>query len=156
MPFGEAAITTYLYLILVGAFYLAIVITVAAPVCLFRHRFGLRPSFRALWRVLAFLSLLLVVGGVAQFVWTTAIWGRFYYSTDYVYGYMPLLPMTQRIIDFQFASRRGALNGISLTTLNLIWLAFTIPVWALTIQIYRRLFRVSPAPPATTAHLSPA
>ena len=156
MPLGEATLTTLLYLMLVGMFYLAIVVAVAAPACLLRHRFYLRPALRTLWRVFAFLVILLVVGAVAQYFWTTAIWGRFYYSTDYVYGYMPFLPMTQRIIDFEFGGKRGALNGISLTTLNLIWLAFTIPVWALTIQIYRRLFRISAAPPTTTGHLSPA
>ena len=143
MSLAEAPVTTLLYLMLVGGFYLALVTFVCCPVCLIRHGFRTRSSLAAIWRAVIFFALLLIFGALAQFIWTTTIWGRFYYSTDYVYGYMPFIPMTQRIIDFEFAGKRGALNGISLTTLNCIWLAITIPVWACTVWAYRRVFRAS-------------
>lgn len=155
MSLAEATETTLFYFVIVGVFYMALVVLIGAPVCFLRHRFEVRPALRALWRFFAFLVLLLGVGAIAQNFWTTAIWGHFYYSTDYVYGYMPFLPMTQWTIDLEFAGQRGALNGISLTTLNLIWLSVTIPVWALTIWAYRRVFGVTTSR-TETPHFSPA
>jgi len=158
MQLHEAALgTTPFYLVMVGVFYLVLIVAVGVPVCLAWSRLRHQPAIGAIRRVLLFFTILLLVGAVAQILWTTLIWGRFYYSTDYVFGYMPFLPITQAEIDAPFGTLRGELRGISLTSLNLIWLAFTIPVWILTIHIYRRRVRGSTAATLpTTCHLSNA
>jgi hypothetical protein len=88
---------------------------------------------RRILRFAIFSLLLLLSGSLFSGIWSCTVWGRFYYSTDYVFDFWPFWPITQSIIDFKFGDERGKLIGCTLFQLNLIWLAFSMCAWAITI-----------------------
>ena len=88
-----------------------------------------------------FMGLLLIVGSVLNGVWSCAIWGRLYFSTDYVFDFSPFWPITQTTIDARFGDKQGQLIGVSIFQLQLIWLLFAIATWAATIFLYRSICR---------------
>jgi hypothetical protein len=93
-----------------------------------------------------FLVLLLVVGSLMNGLWSCLVWGRFYYSTDYVFDFSPVWPITQRLIDMPFGDQRGQLFGITLAQLQLVWLAFALGTWGVTALFYKSMHqKLSPA-----------
>lgn len=92
-----------------------------------------------------FVGLLLIVGSLANGLWSCLVWGRFYFSTDYVFDFSPFWPITQRVIDAPFGDMRGQLFGVSLFQLQLIWLLFAAGTWTVTILLYRLICRRPPA-----------
>src|SRR5262245_1719494 len=78
--------------------------------------------WRRIRRLGLFLALLLVVGSLSNGMWSCAVWGRLYYSTDYVLDFTPFWPITQSVIDMPFGDQRGQLFGVMLTQLNMVWL----------------------------------
>ncbi len=83
-----------------------------------------------------FMGLLLLVGSIFNGVWSCAVWGRFYFSTDDVFDFSPFWPITQRVIDSPFGDMRGQLLGVSLFQLQLVWLLFAVGTWGITIFAY--------------------
>ncbi len=100
-------------------------------------------------RFAVFNALLLVVGALFNGVWSCTIWGRFYYSTDYVFDFTPFWPITQRVIDAPFGNERGQLLGITLFELQLIWLAFALGTWTIAIFLYKKLKKWASLPLTT-------
>src|ERR1017187_4501713 len=100
---------------------------------------------RRVGRLRLFLGLLLVIGSVANGLWSCLVWGRFYYSTDYAFDFSALWPITQGVIDAPFGDMRGQLFGISLFQLQLVWLLFAAGTWTATILLYRLICRQPPA-----------
>src|SRR5262249_15946239 len=92
-----------------------------------------------------FLGLLLVVGSVANGFWSCLVWGRLYFSTDYVFEFSPFWPIIQKVIDAPFGDMRGQLFGVSLLQWQLVWLLFAASTWAVTILLYRLICRRPPA-----------
>jgi hypothetical protein len=92
-----------------------------------------------------FLGLLLVIGSVANGLWSCSVWGRLYYSTDYVFDFSAFWPITQGLIDETFGDMRGQLFGVSLFQLQIVWLLFATGTWAATILLYRLVCRRPPA-----------
>ena len=92
-----------------------------------------------------FVGLLLVVGSLANGLWSCLVWGRLYFSTDYVFDFSPFWPITQGLIDAPFGDMRGQLLGLSLFQLQLVWLLFAASTWAFTIVLYRLICRRPPA-----------
>ena len=88
-------------------------------------------------RLALFLGILLGVGSVANGLWSCSIWGKLYYSTDYLFDFSPFWPITQKLIDAPFGDTRGRLLGISLSRLQFIWLLFAAATWIITIVLYR-------------------
>ena len=84
-----------------------------------------------------FLVLLLIVGSLFNGVWSCSVWGRFYYSTDYVLDFTPFWPITQRVIDMPFGDQRGQLFGVTLMQLNMVWLLFALGTYGVTVLLYR-------------------
>jgi hypothetical protein len=139
MRFPAVLETTQIYLYMVGGMFALVVLGVLL-VQTVRHGFRIRLALPSVTRVTCFLVVLLLVGAIGQIVWTSYIWGRLYYSADYVFGYLPMLPISQSEIDAEFGGQQGALNGVTLTELNTIWLIITAIVWGVAILIYRRIW----------------
>jgi hypothetical protein len=91
-----------------------------------------------------FIGLLLIVGSVFNGLWSCLIWGRLYFSTDYVFDFSPFWPITQKVIDAPFGDMRGRLLGVSLLQLQLVWLVFAVGTWGLALFLYR-MIRKRPA-----------
>lgn len=97
-------------------------------------------------RVGIFLILLLFYGAIGQIIWNSAVFGKLYYSTDYVFGYLPFYPITQAEINAEFAGERGALlNGSSLWTVNSVWSIITACVWITATLSYYAIRSKKPA-----------
>lgn len=92
-----------------------------------------------------FLGLLLVIGSVANGLWSCLVWGRLYDSVDYVFDFSAFWPITQGVIDARFGDERGHLFGVSLFQLQLVWLLFATGTWTATILLYRLFCRRPPA-----------
>jgi hypothetical protein len=88
-----------------------------------------------------FLGSLLIVGSVFNGLWSCLIFGRLYFSTDYVFDFSPFWPITQKVIDAPFGDLRGQLFGVSLFQLQLVWLLFAAGTWTVTIILYRFIRR---------------
>lgn len=84
-----------------------------------------------------FLALLLVVGALVNGLWSCLIWGRLYWSTDYVFDFSPFWPITQSVIDAQFGNLRGALFGVTIRELQAVWLLFALVAWGATVGLCR-------------------
>lgn len=140
-----------LYFVLVGLFHLAIFLVgglAFAPIAIRQRDVFLR----RVGRLGLFLGLALIVGSVANGVWSCAIWGRLYVSTDYVFDFTPFWPITQKVIDAPFANLRGQLLGVSLLQLQLVWFLFAACTWTVCIFLYRWILR---RPCSLMAWLSP-
>jgi hypothetical protein len=103
-----------------------------------------------------FLGLLLVVGSIANGLWSCLVWGRFYFSTDYVFDFSPFWPITQKVIDAPFGEMRGQLFGVSLFQLQLVWLLFATGTWTVSILLYRLICRRPPANKSVETNRRPA
>jgi hypothetical protein len=99
---------------------------------------------RRIGRFALFITLLLIVGAFFNGLWSCLIWGRLYFSTDYVFDFSPFWPITQSVIDGDIYFGRGQLLGVSLFQLQLVWLLFAAGVWAVTILLYRIIRHRSP------------
>jgi len=92
-----------------------------------------------------FMGVLLAVGSIFNGVWSCLIWGRLYFSTDYVFDFSPFWPITRKVVDASFGDMRGELLSASLFQLQLVWLFFAAGTWAVTILVYRRVCKRPPA-----------
>ncbi len=138
LELSELAGAPQLYVYMVGIAFAAIIF-VFLVVQTIRHGFAFRPALPSVGRLTLFLIVLLAVSAVAQMIWSSFVWGRLYHTPDYVFGYLPFVPITQHELDTKFAGQAGSLNGVTLMHVNLIWSLLTLGVWALSYWIYRRL-----------------
>ena len=84
-----------------------------------------------------FAILLLTAGSFFNGLWSCMVWGRLYFSTDYLIDFSPFWPVTQRVIEAPFGFMRGRLLGASLFQVQLIWLVFAAGTWTTAIFFYR-------------------
>ena len=144
-----------MYLLMMGVFHFLVFIVACAALGVlaiwqrgtFRRRAG---------RLVLFLGLLLLIGSVANGLWSCTVWGRLYFSTDYVFDFSPFWPITQELIDVPFGDMRGQLLGVSLLQLQLVWLLFAGFTWAATILLYRLICRRPPANKSVEPNRRPA
>ena len=54
---------------------------------------------RRIGRFGLFISLLLVVGSLFNGLWSCLVWERLYYSTDYLFDFVPFWPISQSMIN---------------------------------------------------------
>ena len=111
---------------------------------------------RRVGRLGLFLGLLLLVGSVANGLWSCLVWGRLYYSTDYVFDFSAFWPITQWTIDAPFGTERGQLLGVSLFQVQLVWLLFAAGTWTATILLYRLICKRPPANKSQATAAAPA
>jgi hypothetical protein len=89
---------------------------------------------RRVGRLGLFLGLLLVVGSLLNALWSCVVYGRFYESSDYVFGFLPFWPLTKYWIEMH--GDDGQLMNVPLQ-LQFIWFVFTASTWGFTIFLYR-------------------
>ncbi|HEY2343554.1 MAG TPA: hypothetical protein VGH90_11010 [Chthoniobacteraceae bacterium] len=137
--FPEALETSYFYLILNGALYL-VIFPIGCIACFFFRRAGWPRYWGRVGRFALVLGLLLVVGAGFSVLWTEFVYGRLYYSTDYVSDFFPYLPITQGILDSDFDGEVGGLlSASSVFELEVVWFIFAATTWIVTIWCYRRV-----------------
>ena len=142
------------YFTVMGVFHIAIfaveVLVLAALAIKQRRDF-----IKRVGRFGLFMGLLLIVGSVLNGVWSCAIWGRLYYSTDYVFDFSPFWPITQTRIDARFGDKQGHLIGVSIFQLQHIWLLFALATWAATISSYRYICKQPQAKASLPTGMNP-
>jgi hypothetical protein len=79
-----------------------------------------------------FLVLFLVMGSLVHGLWSCLIWNRFYHSSDYVFDFIPFVPVTTTV-----EAMRVDGYGTSTIELNFIWFAFAAMTWIITVVLYR-------------------
>ena len=144
IPWSEFPFEFAIYFVFMGMLHLVLI----AVGCLIFALLAIRQRGRFLRRVVRlglFLGLLLLVGSVANGLWSCLVWGRLYYSTDYVWDFSAFWPITQWIIDRPFGTERGQLLGVSLLQVQLVWLLFAAGTWTATILLYRLICKRPPA-----------
>ena len=132
------------YLMPNGILHLAIFI-LSATLFGIMWRCGVRrlPRFRSL---LLFQVYLLLCAMFMNGIWSCTIWARLYWSVDYTSDFSPFYPITSGLIHYSWSEKMtGGLNGISLTTLNGVWLIFALLTWILAVLLTRfTLTRIHP------------
>lgn len=136
----EALASALLYLYLMALPHLLVVVA-SVPIVAVASSFDWSRIKQRLFKVSIFVLVLLISGAAGVFVWSTFVWGRFYYSTDYVFGYLPVVPITQSEIDAPFGGKTGALNGVSLAFINMLWALLSVGVWTGAAFASRSLWR---------------
>jgi hypothetical protein len=143
-PWSEFPMECLMYLLMMGGFHFLVFIVGSGA--LWVSAVWQRGTFtRRVARLGLFFGLLLVVGSIANGLWSCLVWGRLYYSTDYVFDFSPFWPITQKVIDAPFGDTRGQLLGSSLLQLQLVWLLFAGFTWAVAIFFYRLSSKRPPA-----------
>lgn len=85
-----------------------------------------------------FQAYLLLIAMIMNGFWSCTIWGRLYWSVDYVSDFSPFYPITSGVIHYSWSEKiTGGLNGISLMTLNGVWLVFSSLTWILAALLTR-------------------
>jgi len=151
MPWSSFLLECEFYLFFVGLLHCVGFIVAYIGLFIFSALSRKQSGFltRRIGRFTLFNVLLLFVGSVFNGVWSCTIWGRFYYSHDYLVDFTPFWPTTQSDIDYGCGDVHGELYGISLIELQLIWLLFAVGTWATSIYLYRLIQRRRSALPTT-------
>jgi hypothetical protein len=125
-----------IYFVLMGILHLAVYVAgcLGLAVLAVRQR---GTFFRRAGKFGLFTLLLLAAGSLANGVWSCLIWGRLYFSTDYVMDFFPFWPITQEFISAPFGEMRGRLLSASILQVQLVWLLFAAGTWAAVIFSYR-------------------
>jgi hypothetical protein len=89
----------------------------------------------------AFIALFLLVGSCFNGLWSCLVYGRFYTSADYVFGFIPFLPLTKSWVEMY--DDQGQLMRVPFQ-LHVIWLLFAAGTWSVTVILYRLVCRRSP------------
>jgi hypothetical protein len=118
-----------------GALFLTGVIAISAVSIIRRGHFLQWLSRWAVFNVSFFVAASLVNGA-----WSCLVFGRLYWSTDYVSDFFPFWPITQSVLDARFGDQVGGLLGISLLQLQALWVPFAVSAWVLGYAGYRWFF----------------
>ena len=129
-----------------GALFLAGVIAISAASVVRRGHFLRWFSRWTVFNLSFFVAASLVNGA-----WSCLIFGRLYWSTDYVSDFSPFWPVTQGVLDARFGDQVGGLLGISLLQLQAIWLPFAVCAWVFGYAGYRWYIRWRGSPISANA-----
>jgi hypothetical protein len=100
--------------------------------------FWSRGHFRRRLRCWAVFNVcFFITAGLVNGLWSCLVFGRLYWSTDYVFDFTPFWPVTQRVLDARFGDQVGGLVGISLFQLQVLWFLFAISAWVVAFIFYR-------------------
>lgn len=108
-----------------------------------------------------FNVMLLVCGTLANLLWDRLIFRNVYVSMDYIFDFLPFLPITQKLIDTPWGHQTGAIYlGMNIFHVQAIWFAFAFATWMTTIYLYARVrkfwMRKEVIEPANPGYRSPA
>ena len=124
---------------LMGLFHLALVATalVLALPCLFISKMKYVVFARGF---VVFNALLWLCGMGANLLWDTFVFETLYTSTDYVFDFIPFLPITQGYIDRPWGDQTGHIfHGLSILHIQILWFLFALATWMTTIFLYYRV-----------------
>lgn len=138
---SEVLLDIQCYLVFTGFFQLLLLIVAALlslPVLFLRGR---GKYLRMQGRLATFAAMLLLFGCLANSIWMITVFDHYYQSRDVVVDFFPFLPFGQDVLDREWNGRTGFLiGGTTLSQLRLMWLGFALPVWVLTVLVYRWVF----------------
>lgn len=92
-----------------------------------------------------------VAASLVNGAWSCLVFGRLYWSTDYVSDFLPFWPITQSVLDARFGDQAGGLLGISLLQLQALWVPFAACAWIFGYAGYRRFITWRALPILATA-----
>ena len=126
-----------LYYLFPGAlFHLVVFILTFVGIALIRLVSARRPRYSTAF---VFHVFLLVTGMVANGIWSSVVWGKLYWSVDYISDFSVFIPLVRNQVEGSWGpDQESALNGISLTQLNLVWSVFALGAWSLAALATRR------------------
>ena len=86
-----------------------------------------------------FQVFLLFTGMLSNGIWSSVVWGRLYWSVDYVSDFSVFIPLLRNQVKGSWGpDQESALNGITLTQLNLVWLIFALGAWGIAVVATKR------------------
>jgi len=158
-PIIEAPLEALLYTCFFGIVHAAILgagLVLALPLCFWGWR-----QYLVFARGFAVFSvLLLLTAAVLNAVWSCTIWGRVYYSTDYVVDFNPFYPISQTWIETPFGNMKGQIYpGFGMLHVRAAWFLFALATWTGAIYLYsrtRRLWNKRSIEPSPPPYSSPA
>ncbi len=124
---------------LVHAVVAVAVLALATPML----RRGWRRYFTFARAFVTFSICLLLASALANGIWSCAIWGRVYFSTDYFVDFNPFYPISQTWIEIPFGGVKGKIfPGFTITHVRVAWFLFAFASWASAIFLYSRIRRL--------------
>jgi hypothetical protein len=141
-PIIEAPLEALLYAGFFGLVHAAIAgagLVIGTPLL----RYGWRRYLSFARAFVVFNICLLVTSSIMNAIWSCTIWGRVYFSTDYVVDFNPLYPISQAWIEVPFGDVKGKIfPGFSIAHVRAAWFAFAFAAWAGSIFLYSRTRRL--------------
>ena len=124
---------------LMGLFHLALVaatLVLALP-CLFVSKTKYLVFARGF---VVFNALLWLCGMGVNLLWDTFVFETFYTSTDYIFDFIPFLPITQGYIDRPWGDQTGHIfHGLNIFHIQALWFLFAFATWMATIYAYSHI-----------------
>jgi len=93
IPWNEFPAECLWYLVPMSVVHLVVFIVVCSLLAILSWRQA-NKMFRRIGRFGLFMILLLLVGALFNGFWSCTVYGRFYRSSDYVFGFIPFWPLT--------------------------------------------------------------
>lgn len=85
----------------------------------------------------------LLTSAVSNGIWSSTIWGRVYFSADYVVDFNPFYPISQSWIESPFGDVEGRIfPGFTILHVRVAWFLFAFASWAGAIFLYSRIRRL--------------
>jgi len=130
------------YAQVMGVFHLVLILvalTLAAP-CLFISKAKYIVFARGF---IVFNALLWLSGMTANLLWDIFVFETIYTSTDYVFDFIPFMPITQGYIDRPWGDQTGHIfYGLSILHVQALWFFFAFATWMTTIFLYSQIRRI--------------
>lgn len=141
-PIIEAPIEALLYAMSFGVAHsviAGIVLVLGTPLL----RNGRKRYLTFARAVIVFNICFLLAGAIMNGIWSCSIWGRVYFSTDYVVDFNPFYPISQAWIEIPFGDVEGKIfPGFTITHVRVAWFLFAFASWASAIFLYSRIRRL--------------
>lgn len=123
------------YLLPGMVFHILALVASFAGIVAIRKMSAFRPRFST---AIIFQVYLLIAAMIANGFWSCVIWGRLYWSVDYISDFSVFIPMIRNQVEGSWGPHySSSLNGITLTELNMVWLASAIGAWLLAFTATR-------------------
>jgi len=141
-PLTSVPIEAFLYTCFFGLIHAAIAgagLVLGTPI-LFR---GWR-RYLTFARAFIVLSIcFFITSALINGIWSSTIWGRVYFSTDYVVDFNPFYPISQAWIEIPFGDVEGKiLPGFTIFHVRMAWFLFAFASWASAFFLYSRTRRL--------------
>lgn len=141
-PITNIPVEAYLYACCFGLVHAAIAgvgLVLGAPLLYRSWRRYL--TFARAFIVLSICFLL--TSALVNGIWSSAIWGRVYFSADYVADFNPFYPISQAWIEVPFGAVKGKiLPGFTIAHVRIAWFLFAFASWASAFFLYSRVRRL--------------